>query len=480
MKFGLKGRPSRESVGAEALSLQPAQFSPIPQRAWVEERYTLSVAVAEDCKRTVEVEIPAGEVDREYSRIAGDFQKQARIPGFRPGRAPLSLVRKRFDDKIREEVLGALLPAHLRSAFERENLEPVSRPTVDDLHFEVGEPIRFKASFEVLPTVTLGDYKSIKVEPTEVTVADDDVEKALGQIREQRATTEEIKADEGQPAPVVEDGVIAVASSERQMDGDAEPARTESIEVEVGNEETLPEFTAALRGAAVGDERDLDVSYPADFPSEFFAGKTAHYKLKVTGMKRRILPELNDEFAREVSSGEAPVETLDALRQRLRENIEAERRHQAHHETEEKLIDQLLAMHTFPVPNALVEQQIDSRLERSLRSLSMQGIDPRKLNLDWSGLRERQRESSSRDVQLHLLISKIAEAEGIQAPEEEVDAEINRIAGQMHQTPEVVRQRLTEDGVLDSIKSRIRSQKVMDLLFESATGTKPTPHTHEA
>lgn len=446
----------------------------------MEERYTLSVAVAEDCKRTVEVEIPAGEVDREYGRIARDFQKQARIPGFRPGRAPLSLVRKRFDDKIREEVLSALLPAHLRSTFEKESLEPVSRPTVEDLHFEVGEPIRFKATFEVLPSIELGDYKSIKVEPAEVTVTDEDVEKSLEQIRDQRATTDEITAEEGQPAPVAEDGMIAVASSERLMDGDQEPARTDSIEVEVGNAETLPEFTAALRGAAVGDERDLDVTYPADFPSEFFAGKTAHYKLKVTGLKRRILPELNDEFAREVGGGDAPVETLDALRQRLRENIEAERRHQAQHETEEKLLDQLLALHTFPVPNALVDQQIDSRLERSLRSLAMQGIDPRKLNLDWSGLRERQRESATRDVRLHLLISRIAEAEGVQAPEEEVDAEIHRIANQMHQTPEVVRQRLTEDGVLDSIKSRIRSQKVMDLLFESATGTKPTPHTHEA
>lgn len=446
----------------------------------MEERYTLSVAVAEDCKRTVEVEIPAGEVDREYGRIARDFQKQARIPGFRPGRAPLSLVRKRFDDKIREEVLSALLPAHLRSTFEKESLEPVSRPTVEDLHFEVGEPIRFKATFEVLPSIELGDYKSIKVEPAEVTVTDEDVEKSLEQIRDQRATTDEVTAEEGQPAPVAEDGMIAVASSERLMDGDQEPARTDSIEVEVGNAETLPEFTAALRGAAVGDERDLDVTYPADFPSEFFAGKTAHYKLKVTGLKRRILPELNDEFAREVGGGDAPVETLDALRQRLRENIEAERRHQAQHETEEKLLDQLLALHTFPVPNALVDQQIDSRLERSLRSLAMQGIDPRKLNLDWSGLRERQRESATRDVRLHLLISRIAEAEGVQAPEEEVDAEIHRIANQMHQTPEVVRQRLTEDGVLDSIKSRIRSQKVMDLLFESATGTKPTPHTHEA
>lgn len=427
----------------------------------------------------MEVEIPAGEVDREYGRIARDFQKQARIPGFRPGRAPLSLVRQRFDDKIREEVLSALLPAHLQASFERENLEPVSRPVVEDLHFHVGEPIRFKASFEVLPAVELGDYKSIRVEPAQVSVTDADVESAMEEIRNQRAVTEEVKAEEGQPAPVVEDGLIAVASSERRMDGDEEPAKTDSVEIEVGNAETLPEFTEALRGARMGDEREFDVSYPADFPSEFFAGKTAHYKLTITGLKRRNLPELNDEFAKEVGGSEK-VETLDALRQRLRENIEAERRHQAQHATEEKLLDQLLAMHDFPVPSALVDQQINTRLERSLRSLAMQGLDPRKLNLDWGALRERQRESATRDVRLHLLLAKIAEAEGITAPEEEVDAEINRIAEQMHQTAEVVRQRLTDDGVLDSIKSRIRSQKVMDLLFESATGSKPTPHEHPA
>jgi len=445
----------------------------------VEERYTLSVAVAEDCKRTVEVEIPAGEVDREYGRIARDFQKQARIPGFRPGRAPLSLVRQRFEDKIREEVLSALLPAHLQASFERENVEPISRPVVEELHFHVGEPIRFKASFEVIPTFELGDYKSIRVEPAEVTVTDTDVENALEELRRQRATTEEVTAAEGQPAPVAEDGLIVVASSERRMDGDEAPAKTDSVEVEVGNAETLPEFNEALRGAVIGDERALDVTYPADFPSEFFAGKTAHYNLTVTGLKRRIVPELNDEFAKEVGASEG-IESIDALRQRLRENLEAERRHQAQHDTEEKLLDQLLGQHAFPVPNALVDQQINSRLERSLRSLAMQGLDPRKLNLDWAALRERQREGATRDVRLHLIIAKVADAEGVIAPEEEVDAEVNRIAGQMHQTPEVVRERLTEEGMLDSIKSRIRSQKVMDLLFESATGVKPSPHAHSA
>lgn len=307
-------------------------------------------------------------------------------------------------------------------------------------------------------------------------MTDADVDAVLEQQRERLARSEDVVAAEGEPAAVAEDGLIAVVSSERRMDGEEEVAKTDSTEVEVGNPETLPEFTAALRGASVGEERDLDVTYPADFPSETFAGKTAHYKLQVTGLKRRILPELDDKFASEVSE----FETMTELRQRLRGSIESERRHEAHHKTEEQILDQLLALHSFPVPNALVEQQINTRLERSLRSLQAQGMDPRKLNLDWSALRDRQRDAAGRDVRVSLLLDRISDAEGFDASEAEVDEEVNRFAGQLHQTPEVVRQRLTEDGMLDSIKSRIRNQRTMDLLFETATGVKPTPHADHA
>ncbi|MGH9518845.1 MAG: trigger factor, partial [Terriglobales bacterium] len=299
-----------------------------------------------ECMRNLDVEIPAGEVERETTRIAQGFQRQARIPGFRPGKAPLSLVRQHFSGKIREEMLETLVPAHLRAAFERENLEPVSTPTLENLDYGPGTALKFKASFEVMPEIRLGDYRSIRVAAVPVMVNAQEVDEQVAALRERHGRREPSTATE------LSDGALAVVEARRLDDG-AE-SKSEELTIEVAAPDTLPEFTAALRGMKPGEERELAVSYPAEYPNSAFAGKTQRYHLSLIRIESKILPELTNDFVREATG----AESADQLRLRIGESLRRQREHEARHQAEEKIVDELLQQSPFPVPESLVDKQV--------------------------------------------------------------------------------------------------------------------------
>lgn len=415
-----------------------------------------------ECTRNLDIEIPAGEVEREFARIAQGFQKKARIPGFRPGKAPLSLVRQHFSAKIREEMLEALVPAHLRSACERESLDPVSPPTLDQLDYTPGAPLKFKATFEVVPEFQLGDYRAIRTAMPPVEVAPTEVDAALESLRERHSRRED------SDATTVADGQVAVVEATRldEPAAEAPPETPQELPIEVGGAETLPEFSAALRGMAPGEERDLEVTYPADYPNQAFAGKTQRYHLKLNRIQAKVVPELTDAFVKEATG----AETVEELRERIGANLRAEREHDARHHAEEAVVDQLLQQSEFPVPAALVDKQVDAKLERNIRGLADQGIDPRKLSVDWSKLRAKHEEAARREVRAALVLEKIAARENIEAPPEAVEAEIQRAAVELKQSPEALRARLADNGVLDRIKNRIRQERVLQFLLDQATG----------
>lgn len=423
-----------------------------------------------ECTRSLEIEIPAGEVEREYTRIAQGFQKRARIPGFRPGKAPLSLVQQHFGAKIREETLETLVPAHLRAAFERESLEPVSTPALEGLKYEPGAPVTFKANFEVVPAFELGDYRSVKVEQPPVVVTDVEVNEALEGLRQRHSQNEDTDATEAA------DGLVAWTEAARLPEpaaegaAAAEPVAPQELPIEVGAAETLPEFSAALRGMKVGEERDLEVTYPDNYPNKDLAGTRQKYHLKLNRIQKKVVPELNDAFVKETTG----AETVEELRDRIRNNFKAEREHEARHKAQDELVDQLLQQTPFPVPQALIDKQMDAKLRRNINELADRGIDPRKLKVDWAKLREQHRATAEREVRAALLLDKIAEREKLEAPEAEVNAEIERAAAQLQQTPEALRARLTEDGSLDRIKNSLRQEHVLKFLLSLASGqTQP-------
>ena len=412
-------------------------------------------------KREIQVEIPVEEVNRETDSLIQKYQKLARIPGFRRGHVPASVIRQRFSEDLKSDVVEALVPRYFRKETDKQGLIPVSQPQVTDLHLKDNEPLRFKATFEVMPEIKVEGYKELRAEKPEIVVTDEEVEKSLTGLREQHATYTSV---EGR---ALADGDYAQVSLDGQpKDGeDGKPVHMDEIMVEIAGKDTMPEFTENLRGASPGDERTFDVVYAQDAAEQRLAGKTFTYTVKVQSIKQKTLPELDDQFATQLGE----FKSLEEVRQRIREGMEAERKHNAEHEAKDKLVAELVKRSEFEVPEALVDRQIDVRLERGLRALAAQGMKAEDIKkMDLNRLRVGQRDQAVQEVKASLLLDKIAEEEKIEVSDEEINVEIEALARQSKQTPEAIRARLTRDGALDRIRNRIRSEKTLDFLYRQS------------
>jgi trigger factor len=410
------------------------------------------------CRKELDLEIPADEVTKATEKVAKDFAKVARVPGFRPGKAPISLIKKRFASDIKGEVLQTLVPEHVEKAVAEQKLTPVSQPQVDKLEFNEGRPLKFRASFEVLPEFTLADYKSLEIEMPEMTITDESVDATLAEMQQRAATFAPVEGRAVQNDDFVQVKLLGTP------EGGGEPLQADSVLCHVGAEETMEPFNENLRGANVGDHKEFDVEYPADYPDAKLAGKKFHYNVDVLGIKTKKLPELNDEFAKDVSDSTS----LDELKTKVREGLEHERDHRQKELQREKIIAELVKIHDFPVPESLVEHQMDVRLERVVRSLAQQGVDPRAVNVDWVSLRKRQEERAKDDVKAELVIDRIATEEKIDVTDEELQHEVEHMASHSGESAEALSARLTKQGALDRMKAKLRSDKTVDWLAQNA------------
>ena len=410
------------------------------------------------CRRELELEIPADEVTKASEKVAKEFARLATVPGFRPGKAPVSLIKKRFADDIKGEVLQKLVPDKVEKAMAEQKLSPVSQPQVEKLEFKEGEPLKFLATFEVLPEFTLGDYKNIEIEMPEMNLSDEDVDRTLKEMGERAATFAPVEGRD------VQDGDYVQVKLNGTPEGEGEPLNAESVLCHVGADETMAPFNDNLRGAKIGDHKDFDVDYPADYPDPKLAGKKFHYAVDVLGIKTKSTPELNDEFAKDVSD----AGSLDELKKKIHESLEHERDHRQKDLQREKVLAELVKQHDFPVPQALVEQQMDVRLERVVRSLAQQGVDPRAVNVDWVSLRKRQEDRAKDDVKAELVIDRIATEEKIEPTDEELQSELEHMATHSGQSAEVLRASLTKQGTLDRMRAKLRSDKTLDWLAQNA------------
>jgi trigger factor len=419
-----------------------------------------STTKASATKREIAVEIPVEDVNRQTDSLIQKYQKVARIPGFRRGHVPASIIRQRFSEEIKTDMVEALIPRFFRREAERLGVHPVSQPRVTDLHLHQGEPLRFKAAFEVLPEIKLEGYKELRSDKREIAVSEDDVEQALADLRERHASFNPV---EGRP---LADGDFAQVSLDgNPKTGEGQPVHMDEVLVEIAGKNTMPEFTEHLRGTSAGDERTFDVNYPEDTQDKRLAGKTFSYAVKVQSIKQKSLPELHDEFAKQLGE----FQTMDDVRKTIREQIGSERKHQAEHDAKEKLVGELIQRNDFEVPDSLIEQQIDIRLERGLRALAAQGLTAEQMKkMDLHRLRAGQREQAIHDVKAALLLERVAEEENVQVSDEELNQELESLARQSKQTSEAVRARLTRDGGLDRIRTRIRNEKTLDFLYRQS------------
>src|SRR5262249_37331887 len=388
------------------------------------------------CRRELELEIPAEEVSQATERVAKEISRVARVPRFRPGKAPIALIKRKFADDIKGEVLQKLVPEKVEKAVLEQRLSPISQPQVDKLDFNEGQALKFRAVFDVLPEFELGKYQGLDIEMPAMEVTDEDVSKALDESRERAATFTPV---EGR---AIENGDFAQLKLIGTSEGGGDPLQADSVLCHIGAEETMAPFNENLLGASIGDKKNFDVDYPADYPDAKLAGKKYHYEAEVTGLKVKKLPELNDEFAKDISD----AATLDELKTKIRENLEHRRDHRQKDLQREKVIGELVKLHDFPVPESLVESQMDVRLERMVRTLAQQGIDPRAVNMDWAALRGRQQDRAKDDVKAELIIDRIASTEKIDVTDEDLTHELEHLAGHSGESVDAIRARLTKQG----------------------------------
>ncbi|MGA3370254.1 MAG: trigger factor [Terracidiphilus sp.] len=413
-----------------------------------------------DCTRELVLDIPADEVSKAYRTVTGNYRKYAKIPGFRAGKVPDSVIRRRFADGIRKEVIDSLLPERFNKAILDLNIKPVGEPRVTELTIEDGQPLHVKAVFEFVPEFSIEGYQKVTVEKPPVEATDEEFRREMEQLRESHATIEPVEEER-----VLTDGDWAQITYKGQIDGspEAAPITGEDTLVEVGGKDTVEAFSAVLRGAKPGQELKAEVIYPSDYAEPKLAGKTVAYEVEVKAIKKRTLPELDDDFAKELGR----YENLAELEGRVREHLAERKRRAVESQTKDRLFAALVERFPFAVPESLVQEQIDTRLERGLRALAAQGMDTEQMRkLDFPRLRAAQRDGAVTEVKTNILLDRIAQEESISISDEEVDRELQLAALQAREPIEALRARLTADNGLAKIREQLRRDKTASVLYE--------------
>ena len=427
------------------------------------------------------VEIPSTVVDAEIDRVARDYSKAARIPGFRPGKVPAKVVRQRFRDQILHDVAHGLIPRAVDTALRERGVEPVDTPDIRDVVVEEGQPLKFTATFETVPPIEPGDYAAFTLQQKAASVDEAAVEQALSGLRDRAARYEPVegrsietghsvqmdlertarpKPDDGGPLVVIAgEPAPPRASTEPQTD------RHDGVTVEIGAPANPPGFDAELMGMSAGESKTFDVQYPADYAIGELAGTTVTYVVTVKAIRTRVVPELDDEFAKDVGD----FETLDSLRARVRADLEHEAMHESQGEMRGELLKQLASRVTFDVPAVLLDREIDRRVEDFVRRLMDQQVDPMKVNINWEEFREKQREAAADSVRGALALDEVARRENLAATDAEIDAEMEKYAERTGRSAAAVRARLEKEGGIARLYSGLRREKTVDFLLSRAT-----------
>jgi trigger factor len=422
-----------------------------------------------DTRKSLVVEIPSTVVDAEIDKVARDYSKAARIPGFRPGKVPPKVVRQRFRDQILHDVAHGLIPRAVDEALRERGVEPVNTPDIRDVVVEEGQPLKFTASFETVPPIDPGDFSSVTLRRTQAVVDDSAVDTALMRLRERAAHYEPVE-DRG-----IQHGDSVVLDLKRtaaarpedapSSAGETHSDRHDNVTVDIGAAANPPGFDRELTGLHVGNVKTFDVHYPADYAIRELAGTTVRYDVNVKAIRTRVIPALDDELAKDVGA----FDSLEALRAQVRADLEHQAVHDADREMRADLLRQLASRVTFDVPSSLVDREIDRRVEEFVRRLVEQQIDPTRANIDWEEFRERQREAAVEAVRSALVLDEIARRAGLTPSDDEMQGEIERYAERSGRTPEAVRARLEQEGGLARLYTGLRREKTMEFLLSKAT-----------
>ena len=415
-------------------------------------------------KKRLKVEVPAGIALQELDQIAGQYKKHARLPGFRPGKAPVKLIKRHFRKSIRSDVLQKLIPDSYDQAIREKGVEPIGEPSLDNLTFEEGQPLVYEANFEVHPQIELPPYQGLEVTVESKLLTPEDIDQELAKLREANSrlvSVDHRPIEEGDYAVVDLDGKYL---DEEEGGRPREPFQEENVVVHVGDEHTHKSFNKALLGASIGEEKKFEVQYAADYPEPKLAGQKLLFAIKVGDIKKKELPELNDEFAKDLGDHE----TLGELREKIKERLTADRERNRENDLGNKLLEQLVDSIDFEVPEILVENRIDGMLRELAYKMASQGLDPSKANVDWMKVRADYRPNAEKQVRANMTLSEIGRREEIEVSAEELEQELEKMADSMEQPKEKVRQYFQKDDRMEGLKTQLARKKALKILLESA------------
>lgn len=423
-------------------------------------------------RRNVRVEIPSDVVTAEIDRVATDYSRKARVPGFRPGKAPARVIKQRYKDQILHDVAHDLIPRAVEDALRAQGMEAVDTPDVRDVTIEEGQPLTFTASFDTVPSFDPGDLSTIAFRRASSATTDDAVQLALQRLRDRAARFAPV---EGRGIDHLDTVVLDLERRDRgresfpadaQKEKDSRPPdKHADVSIELGAKANPPGFDEQLLGLEVGATKQFTIHYPADYPIGELANTDVSYTVTVKGLKRRVLPELDDEFAKDLGE----FDTLDALKARVREDLEHEARHAAEREDRAELMKQLATRLPFDVPVSMVEREVDRRLEELARRLADQNVDPRQAGIDWNAFRESQREVAREAVAAALVLDEVTRRERLEVTEDDVEQEVGRHAERTGRTPAAVRAGLEKEGGMSRVHAGLRREKSIDFVMARAT-----------
>ena len=413
-----------------------------------------------ETQKNITIEIPSDVVDAEIDRVAKGYSKQARLPGFRPGKVPSNIIKQRFREQIHHDVMHDLIPRAVEEALQERGIEPVTTPDIKDVSLREGEPLKFTAAIETVPPFDPGDLSTISLRQSSSTIADDAVDRTLERLRERGAKHETV---EGRP---LADGDTAVLEIDR-TDPDGKVDHHDNVSVELGAAGNPPGFDQNLVGLNAGDEKTFAVHFPEDYPVTDMANIDVTYKVKLKEVRRKVLPALDDEFAKDVGE----FESLAALRARVRTDMETDAEQRAKQQVRTDLLKALGERVTFELPSSLVDREIDRRLEEFARRLIEQNVDPRKADIDWGQFREAQREPARSAVASALVLDELARRENLSVSPEDIDKEVEQFAARSGRTPAAVRAQLEKEGGLTRLAASLRREKAVDFAMSRAKMT---------
>lgn len=426
----------------------------------------LQVAVADlsQCRKDLTVEIPVEEVNAAFEKTYGAYARQMKAPGFRPGRVPRTIIKQRFAKEVRDDVIKSLVPQALQFAIIEHMLRIVGDPRIDDLSGNEGEPMRFKATIEVLPEFELKEYKGLKLTKRVTPVPEHEVEHTLEHLRQSASEFVPVEDRPSNDGDFVSVNLVGKYVEPREE----EDLKSDDVQVEIGADNIQPEFNENLRGVKAGDVRDFRVKYPEDYSAEGLAGKTLDFTVTVVAVREKEAPELDDEFARDLGD----YESLQQLRDKIRENLTASAEARAQADLREEAVKRILEDYDFEVPSSLVEAQASDRAREFAYLLMRNGVPPQTIKeIDWEERMKEFRPLAARDVRMALVFASIGEAEKVEVSGGELDDEIERMARASGEPAYQLKARLTKDDSLSSIENRLRHQKALEAVIKHAEVT---------